>query len=204
MPPDAGARRREAARRSSSPREAGRRRPGPPARPPARIPSTDRWRATPRRWSRRKPPTPPARATGGRRSPRGRAAGPTGSDAGLLAGGPLPLLVQRSQTARGVLVCRRKLRDPCRVVICLMVSQQLLDAAYLRFELLDAVFHCIDGGAGFRARPGCWERTTGLAGLRRDQRSDCPLPAPIEVAVIAEVHGHRAVFNGPEPRRDRI
>ena len=32
-------------------------------------------------------------------------------------------------------MCRRKLRDPCRVVICLMVSQQLLD---LYQELLRA------------------------------------------------------------------
>src|SRR4029077_5707720 len=104
------------------------------------------------------------------------------------------------------LMCRGELRDPRRVVIRLMVSQLLLDAADLRFELVDAVFHAVDGRTWFRrpAGPRRWDRTTGFAWLGRHDQTGRALPAPVEVAVVAEVHGHRAVLDRPEPRRDRI
>src|SRR2546428_11929390 len=77
------------------------------------------------------------------RSPPGRDSLATGPGVGLLAGGLFPLLVERSQTARCVLVRLSELRDPSRVVIRPMVGQLLLDAADLGLELVDAVFHAI-------------------------------------------------------------
>ena len=75
---------------------------------------------------------------------------------------------------------RSELRDPCRVVIRLMVSQLLLDAANLRFEVVDAVLDDIGGGAGFRgpAGAGRCDGTTGFAWLGRNDRAARPLPAP--------------------------
>ena len=61
--------------------------------------------------------------------------------AGLLAGGLLPLLVERSQTARCVLVRLSERCDTGRVVIRLMVRELFLDAADLGLELVDAIFH---------------------------------------------------------------
>ena len=66
-----------------------------------------------------------------------------GPGAGLLAGGLLPLLVERSQTARCVLVRLSELCDPGRVVIRLMIRQLLLDTADLGLELVDAIFHAV-------------------------------------------------------------
>src|SRR4029077_17584192 len=95
---------------------------------------------------------------------------------------------------------------PGRYCISLSVSQLLRDAADLRFELVDAVFHAVDGRTGFRRPAGRrrWDRTTGFAGLGRHAQTGRGVPPPVGVAVVAEVHGPRTVLDRPEPRRDRI